>query len=72
MFGSIITAVLGILIMMGLWIVMQKIWKLIFADEVLDEDVLSFRSTCGNCGCVTQCDKNKSNELKSNQHGQII
>ncbi len=48
----------GMITLMVLWVVVQRIWGKMFSDRFPDEDVLAGRSGCGNCGCTTTC-KNK-------------
>ncbi|MGL1887648.1 MAG: hypothetical protein OCD76_14120 [Reichenbachiella sp.] len=50
--GTIVTLMIG-------WVVIQKIWITMFADEVESEDALADRSKCGQCNCGTICKKIK-------------
>ena len=50
--------VIGIGLMLGLvllWTVVQTLWKKVFREEYLEEDVLAGRRSCSNCGCTTVC-----------------
>ncbi|MEQ8520176.1 MAG: hypothetical protein RLN79_04575 [Cytophagales bacterium] len=51
-------AIVGIIIMMIIWVFIQNIWKNTFKDHLADEDALAGRSSCGNCGCGSICEKN--------------
>jgi hypothetical protein len=33
------------------WLLIQTLWRQMFADQITDEDVLAERRSCGNCGC---------------------
>lgn len=57
MFYSLVIAVLGIVCMMLFWVLVQQVWRNLFADQMTDEDVLAERRSCGNCGCGTTCSK---------------
>lgn len=52
----------AMIILMVLWLLVQRQWGKSFADQLNDEDVLAGRSNCGNCGCTTYCEKNESNK----------
>lgn len=60
MIGSYIIGITGIVLMMITWAAVQHIWKKVFSDNIIDEDPLAHRTTCGNCNCTTVC----SNKLK--------
>ncbi len=57
-FLTYIVAFFGIVILMIIWVLIQGIWKKTFQENIVDEDALADRSTCGNCGCGTVCRKN--------------
>ena len=47
---------IGIIVfLMVAWAFVQSMWKLVFAENVQDEDVLADRRSCGNCGCSGVC-----------------
>jgi hypothetical protein len=64
MIKSLLVSVTGILILMIIWVVVQKLWGKTFADYYTDEDVLAERRDCGNCGCTTACE-NKRQQVSS-------
>jgi hypothetical protein len=55
MIGSYIIGIAGIVSLMILWVIVQGFWRKVFSDEITDEDVLSGRTDCSNCGCTTIC-----------------
>ncbi len=46
------------------WIAVQRLWSLVFSDEITDPDVLAGRSDCGSCGCKTPC---STKQLQTNK-----
>ncbi|MFT4568392.1 MAG: hypothetical protein ACI9FN_003361 [Saprospiraceae bacterium] len=52
--------IIGITGLMILWAMIQYLWRIVFMDQQTDEDVLAGRSSCGNCGCGTPCEKKRS------------
>ena len=71
MFETIIIAIGGVVGMMILWTGIQALWRKVFSDHIVEEDVLAGRTKCGNCGCVTVCRDNGKHlteiELQANQ-----
>ncbi len=68
MYESVTTYLIGILGVVGLmtgWILIQALWRKIFAGNVTDSDVLAERRSCGNCGCTTVCSLDKGTKLNS-------
>lgn len=58
MFYSLIIAIGGIIGLMLLWVLIQTLWGRIFSEYVSpEEDVMSGRTKCSNCGCTTACEK---------------
>lgn len=55
MIESLITGIGGVLLMLLLWIAVQRAWGYTFAEHISDEDVLAERRSCSNCGCTTVC-----------------
>ena len=55
-----IIAITLMIILMILWLVVQRQWGKTFSDGITDEDVLAGRSECGNCGCTTSCQEQES------------
>lgn len=51
--------------MMVVWILIQRLWKQVFADEMQDPDVLAGRSDCGSCGCSTPCSVKQIQKTKN-------
>ncbi len=41
------------------WVIVQRQWASAFSEHLTDDDALAERSTCGNCGCITICEKKK-------------
>jgi hypothetical protein len=43
---------------MLLWVLIQALWGKTFSEYVSpDDDVMSGRTKCSNCGCTTACEK---------------
>ena len=57
--GSFIVGIGGMILLLLLWIAVQSWWGKTFKEHIHDEDVLAGRTSCGNCGCVTICDRKK-------------
>ena len=67
MFESMIIGVGGVVGLMLLWYMVQSWWGRTFSDNITDEDVLAGRSSCGNCGCATFCEKN-GNKISTEEY----
>jgi hypothetical protein len=63
MIKSLVIAIGGIIGLMMVWIIVQSLWRKIFAEHISDEDVLAERRSCGNCGCSTICKKNNNKNI---------
>jgi hypothetical protein len=48
---SLLFGFLGIVALMLYWLLIQNLWRRMFADQISDEDVLAERRSCGDCGC---------------------
>jgi hypothetical protein len=59
MIESLVIGITGIVSMMLLWVIVQSLWRNIFPDQLIDDDVLAGRTSCSNCGCTTVC-KNRA------------
>ena len=57
MIHSLLISVGGIMGLMVVWFIVQRLWGDTFADYISDEDVLAGRGGCSNCGCTTACEK---------------
>ncbi len=57
MLTSFLTAIGAMVGLMLAWVGVQALWRKTFADYVSDEDVLAERRDCGNCGCITVCER---------------
>lgn len=55
MFTSLIVGIIGIIGLMIIWVVVQSYWRDTFFENILDDDVLAGRTSCGNCGCTRIC-----------------
>ena len=57
---SLLIGLFGVVALMLYWVLVQVVWKQVFADQISDEDVLAERRSCGNCGCGGGvCEHNK-------------
>ncbi len=59
--------IIGIGLTVGLvllWTVVQALWKNVFREEYVEEDVLAGRRSCSNCGCTTFCERKKENNVR--------
>ncbi|MCA6074032.1 hypothetical protein [Fulvivirga sedimenti] len=63
-------AIFGVVGLMTGWILIQALWRKIFAGNITDSDVLAERRSCGNCGCTTVCSRENGVKIKSehNKH----
>ena len=59
MLKSLVVGIGGVVGIMLVWIAVQRLWGKVFAEHLSDEDVMAGRSTCGNCGCATVCERKK-------------
>jgi len=48
---SLLFGFLGVVALMLFWVLVQNMWRRMFADVISDEDVLAERRSCGDCGC---------------------
>lgn len=60
-----IIGILGIVALMVVWALVQRLWKKVFSENVVDSDVLAGRSDCGSCGCTNPCKIKQSKNLKN-------
>lgn len=51
MTSSLIIGLIGVVALMVYWLLIQTVWRQVFADQITDEDVLAERRSCGDCGC---------------------
>jgi hypothetical protein len=54
--GLALALLLPPLLLLG-WILVQNAWRRQFSQAGDDEDVLAARGGCGNCGCLTPCER---------------
>lgn len=66
MLESLLIAVGGIVSMMIMWLLVQKLWGQTFSEHLIDEDVMAGRTKCSNCGCTTICER-KQVEVQQGQ-----
>jgi hypothetical protein len=59
MINSLLIGVGGVILLVLIWIVVQQLWRKVFAEYISEPDVLAERSSCGNCTCTTACTKPK-------------
>ncbi len=59
MFIEILLAVVMLPLLLLGWVVVQHAWRRQFRQGDRDGDVLAFRSSCGNCGCTTSCERDE-------------
>lgn len=52
-----VIGMVGIVVLMLSWALVQSLWKKTFSENISDEDVLAERRSCGNCGCGKVCKK---------------
>jgi hypothetical protein len=57
MINSLLIGIGGMVGLVVLWFIVQRLWGNTFSDYISDEDVLAERRSCGNCGCTTACEK---------------
>ncbi len=56
MLYSLVISIGGILLMMGLWVLIQAAWGRLFPGVARQGDVLAGRLGCGNCTDQDDCD----------------
>ena len=59
MINSLLIGIGGMVGLMVVWYIVQRLWGDSFSDYISDDDVLAARGGCGNCGCGTACEKKK-------------
>ena len=47
---SLLIGLFGVVALMLYWVLVQVVWKQVFADQISDEDVLAERRSCGMLG----------------------
>jgi hypothetical protein len=55
MIESFVIGIGGVVGLLLLWVLVQSWWGKVFADHMIDEDVMAGRTKCSNCGCTTVC-----------------
>lgn len=50
-------AIVGILSVLGAWLLVGAAWRRVFPGLPADEDVMSGRMGCLNCPCDTHCEQ---------------
>lgn len=65
MITSFIIGLVGMILLMILWWMVQRQWKRSFSDRITDEDVLAGRNDCTNCGCIHYCQQKEPKNIKS-------
>ncbi|WP_258099779.1 hypothetical protein [Marinoscillum pacificum] len=53
--SSLITSVVVIVSLMLVWSIVQRFWKQAFPEDVVNDDALAGRDSCGNCTCSGTC-----------------
>jgi hypothetical protein len=61
---SYIIGIIGIVGLMLIWFLVQKFWKQVFSDHLIDDDAMSGRTKCSNCGCTSLCENKKIDNLR--------
>lgn len=57
MIKSLLIASGAIVGLMLAWVLVQSLWRRIFAEHIQEADVLAGRRSCANCGCVGVCER---------------
>ncbi len=65
MLASAIKAILGIVIILGGWLLVQAAWRRVFPDTEPGEDALAGRLGCHQCPCQTPCEDSKHQPSES-------
>lgn len=60
MINSLLIGIGGMIGLVVVWYIVQRLWGNTFSDYISDEDVLAERRSCGNCGCTTACERKKN------------
>ncbi len=56
MLKLLLTGIGGMVGLMLVWVLVQRLWGKTFAGYFSDEDVLAERRDCRSCGCTTACE----------------
>ncbi len=67
MLKTTLIAIFAIVSLMLVWLLVQNLWRKLFADQISDEDVLAERRSCGDCGCNGICENNASRRVKNQE-----
>ena len=70
MLKTYIIGIGGFIALVVIWIAVQSLWRKVFTEHVVDDDVLAQRSSCGNCGCTTICEKDEE-PISNHKENQI-
>ena len=56
---ELLKAMLGMAVILGVWLAVQRAWRGMFPGATDDEDALAGRMDCHGCTCETQCDNRR-------------
>lgn len=45
------------------WVLVQTLWKKVFREEYVEDDVLAGRRNCSNCGCTAICERKEDGKI---------
>ncbi|TWU43434.1 hypothetical protein Q31b_24740 [Novipirellula aureliae] len=60
MFEQILKAAIGMICVMGVWLLVQSLWRLL-SGAMPNQDALGGRVGCHSCDCKTPCENSKTN-----------
>ena len=66
MLAASIKAIVGIIVILGGWIMVQNAWRRVFPGIPAGEDVLASRISCHNCTCNSPCERAGSERADPN------
>ncbi|NNJ56024.1 MAG: hypothetical protein HKP14_07820 [Bacteroidia bacterium] len=58
-----ILGIIGFIALGMAWVVVQNLWRKVFADSISEDDVLAARGNCDNCGCLGGVCKEKPKSI---------
>ena len=56
---ELLKATVGIAVVLGVWLAVQRAWQSLFPGVAPGGDALAGRSHCGGCSCETPCENNR-------------
>lgn len=65
---ELLKAMLGIAVVLGIWLLVQRAWLLCFPSPNSDADALAGRTDCHSCSCESPCENNQRTTRQDRAH----